>query len=385
MSVKDFGNILKALNNVGVSKLRQSLSLLGLCVMLLPSPSSANSPEYWSLQDYLTQFPAQHAISQRFAKVVRQPSVPLTQPLADTVRIVMLTPDQQVSDYWSRNQQSLSKRLAELGVLFTLQKYSSLPSTSHREQEQQLADALQSDPDYLILTLNSQREVILLDKLMTRERPKIIVMNITTPLKHLEQKQPFLYVGFDHREGTRLLNNKIKEMMGNQASYLMLYGTRGYVSQARGDEFIELNMAEPDINMAQAFYTDVNPEKAKQAVLQTLREKPDINLIYACTTDIALGAAQALKILNKEDKTILNGWGGGSAELDALAAGDLDLTVMRMNDDSGVAIAEAIRLDQVGETALVPLIYSGAFAIIDQQTSQAELERLKDDAFRYSK
>ena len=64
MSVKDFGNILKALNNVGVSKLRQSLSLLGLCVMLLPSPSSANSPEYLSLQDYLTQFPAQHAISQ---------------------------------------------------------------------------------------------------------------------------------------------------------------------------------------------------------------------------------------------------------------------------------------------------------------------------------
>lgn len=366
-------------------ELSEKLRLAALCILLLPSQVWANGLEHWSLQEYLALFPAQLQTSQRFVSVVRNAGVPLAQPLANTVRIAMLTPNQQVSDYWSRNQQSLGKRLAELGMPFSLQSYPSLPTTTHREQEQQLADALFTDPDYLILTLNSQREAVLLDKLMTRARPKIILMNITTPLKHLEEKQPFFYVGFDHREGTRLLTNKIKEMTGGQASYLMLYGTRGYVSQARGDEFIELNMHEPDMNMAQAFYTDVNPEKAKQAVFQTLKDKPSVNLIYACTTDIALGAAQALKILNKKDEIILNGWGGGSGELDALASGDLDLTVMRMNDDNGVAIAEAIRLDQVGKTHLVPQIYSGDFAVIDQQTSQAELERLKDYAFRYSK
>ena len=362
----------------------KNLQLALLCILLLPSTLQARNLEYWSLQDYLALFPEQKPLVQRFESKVRKPAVPLPQPLTKTVRIVMLTPDQQVSDYWSRNQTSLGKRLVELGVPFSLQNYPSLPSTTDREQEQQLAEALLSDPDYLVLTLNSPRQTVLLDKLMTRDRPKIILMNITTPLKSLKKRPPFLYVGFDHRVGTHLLNERIKKLTNSQANYLMLYGTRGYISQARGDEFIQLNINEPNIKLRQAFYTDVDQEKAKQAVIQSLRDKPNINLIYACTTDIALGAAQALKKLNKEHKVILNGWGGGSAELEAIESGVLNLTVMRMNDDNGVAIAEAIRLDQIGKKHLVPQIYSGDFRVIDQTTSNAELERLKDYAFRYS-
>ena len=362
----------------------KNLRLVTLCYLLVPSLTWASNLDAWSLQEYLTLFPEQLPLSQQFSQRVRESAQPATPPLTDTVRIVMLTPDQQLSDYWSRNQQSLRMRLAELKVPFSLQSYPSLPDTTHREQEQQLADALHGDPDYLIMTLNSQRQAVLLDKLLTRQRPKVILMNITTPLKHLGTKQPFFYAGFDHRAGTSLLNERIKELTGSQAKYLMLYGTRGYVSQARGDEFIQLNKNEANMNLADAFYTDVRSEQAKQAVLQTLQEKPNINLIYACTTDIALGAAQALKALNKKDKVILNGWGGGSAELDALATGDLDLTVMRMNDDNGVAIAEAIQLDQIGKAHWIPQVYSGDFSIIDQQTSHAELERLKDVAFRYS-
>ncbi|GGB48229.1 hypothetical protein GCM10011502_21890 [Oceanisphaera marina] len=220
---------------------------------------------------------------------------------------------------------------------------------------------------------------------MTRGRPKVILMNITTPLKHLGTRQPFFYVGFDHKEGTRLLTRAINKMTGKQVNYLMLYGIRGYVSHARGDEFIRLTAEQPGFAMNQAFYTDINREKARQAVLQTLASKHNINLIYACTTDIALGAMDALKTLNKEEHIILNGWGGGSAELEALANGHLDVTVMRMNDDSGVAMAEAIRLDQTGKAHLIPLVYSGNFAVVDKYTSPQELERLKDYAFRYSK
>lgn len=361
------------------------LGLTALCLLLLSTTVTAKNVEFWSLQDYLELYPEQLPLSRDFAELVRQPAQALTKPSADTKHIVMLTPDQQVSDYWSRNQLSLRERLLELGIPFTFQSYPSLPATAAREQEQQLVDALASDPDYLIMTLNSERQAVLLDKLMTRDRPKIILMNITTPLKHLKNQQPFFYVGFDHRIGTELLSNRLKELTNHQANYLMLYGTRGYISQARGDEFIQLNKNENKINLAQAFYTDVSQEQAMTAVLKILTDTPSINLIYACTTDISLGAAQALKKLNKKNKIILNGWGGGSAELEAIARGDLDVTVMRMNDDNGVAIAEAIQLDQTGKGHLVPQVYSGEFVIVDQQTSTAELERLKDVAFRYSK
>ncbi|MBM7457237.1 autoinducer 2-binding protein LuxP [Oceanisphaera litoralis] len=361
--------------------------LLGwiLSGLMLPVWALEQNLDHWSFQEYLDAFPQQRPLSDAFSARIRQAAEPWTTPADKPVHIAMLIPDQQVSDYWFRNRQSLTARLREIGLPFTLTSYSFRPETSQREQERQLVEALKSDPDYLIFTLNSMRHRVLIDKMMARGRPKLILMNITTPLKHWGKNQPFFYVGFDHQEGTRLLSDAINKMTGKQANYLMLYGTRGYVSQARGDEFIRLTSTQPGFTLRQAFYTDVNREKARQAVLQTLATKPDINLIYATTTDIAFGAIDALKELNKEDKIILNGWGGGSAELEALALGHLDLTVMRMNDDNGVAMAEAIRLDQEGKTHLVPRVYSGDFAIVDQDTPTTELDRLKAHAFRYSK
>lgn len=361
--------------------------LLGWIIswLMLPAWASENDLDYWSFQEYLDAFPEQRSLSDTFSARIRQAAEPWVGTTERPVHIAMLLPDQQVSDYWSRNRQSLTRRLQEMGLPFTLENYSSRPAATYREQEQQLLEALNSNPDYLAFTLDSLRHRVLIDKIMARGRPKLILMNITTPLKHWGKSQPFFYVGFDHREGTRLLTEAINRMTGKQANYLMLYGTRGYVSRARGDEFIRLTSSQPNFTLRQAFYTDVDREKARRAVMQTLAAKPDINLIYACTTDIALGAMDALKILNKEDKVIINGWGGGSTELDALAQGNLDLTVMRMNDDNGVAMAEAIRLDQEGKTSLIPLVYSGDFAVVDKQTPAAELERLKAYAFRYSK
>lgn len=361
--------------------------LLGwiLSWLMLPAWASENNLDYWSFQEYLDAFPQQRNLSDTFSARIRQAAEPWTGATDQPVHIAMLLPDQQMSDYWSRNRQSLTRRLQEIGLPFTLENYSSRPATTYREQEQQLVEALNSNPDYLAFTLDSMRHRVLIDKIMARGRPKLILMNITTPLKHWGKNQPFFYVGFDHREGTRLLTDAINKMTERQANYLMLYGTRGYVSRARGDEFIRLTSNQPGFTLRQAFYTDTNREKARQAVMQTLAAKPDINMIYACTTDVALGAIDALKTLNRKDKVVINGWGGGSAELDALAQGNLDLTVMRMNDDSGVAMAEAIRLDQEGKTNLIPQVYSGDFAVVDKQTSAAELERLKAYAFRYSK
>ena len=58
---------------------------------------------------------------------------------------------------------------------------------------------------------------------------------------------------------------------------------------------------------------------------------------------------------------------------------------MRMNDDNGVAMAEAIHLDLAGRAAEVPTVYSGDMMVVDGDTTPQELERLKARAFRYSK
>ncbi|WMC10545.1 substrate-binding domain-containing protein [Oceanimonas pelagia] len=355
-----------------------------LAIPMLFGRVQANELDYWTFQEYMEAFPEQRHLANEFAARVRQPALPWHHASAVPVRIAMLTPDVQISDYWLRNRLSLTRRLQEMGLPYTLQNFSFHPATSIRQQEALLAQALRSRPDYLIFTLNALRHRVLVDKIIARGHPKLILMNITTPLKSWQENQPFFYVGFDHKEGTRLLTDAITRLTGPQTNYLMLYGSQGYVSQARGDEFIRLTSHRPGFVQRQAFYTDIDRARASQAVQQALTAHPDINLVYACTTDVALGAADGLQALGKRHSVLLNGWGGGSAELEAMARGELDLTVMRMNDDNGVAMAEAIRLDQEGKANRLPLVYSGDFAVVDRHTPADRLERLKAHAFRYS-
>lgn len=133
------------------------------------------------------------------------------------------------------------------------------------------------------------------------------------------------------------------------------------------------------------YYTDVNKEKAKLATLDLLSRDSNLKFIYACSTDIAFGVIEALKEKNLLGQIKVNGWGGGSNELTAIENNLLDITVMRMSDDSGVAMAEAIKLDITNQAYKVPTIYSGEFAIVEKGIEQAELEKLKNRAFRYTK
>ena len=109
-----------------------------------------------------------------------------------------------------------------------------------------------------------------------------------------------------------------------------------------------------------------------------------MDFIYSCSTDIALGVIDAIETLGLQGKVQTNGWGGGSQELEEIAKGRLAVTVMRMNDDNGVAMAEAIALDQLGRSDDVPLVYSGEFALVTQAHDAAKIDALKNRAFRYS-
>jgi autoinducer 2-binding protein LuxP len=139
-----------------------------------------------------------------------------------------------------------------------------------------------------------------------------------------------------------------------------------------------------------SYYVNFNRELAAEATLQLLDDhqtstgKPTLDFIYAASTDIALGALDSLKQRGLEKVIQVNGWGGGSAELDSIRKKELDFTVMRMNDDNGVAMAEAIALDISGLSNQVPTIYSGSFRQVTQNTKEKQIQRFEQRAFRYS-
>lgn len=356
------------------------VTVLGILSLNLP-PALAS--EYFTFQEFLDFHPEQAAVSKNFKQVVDARGVAIAQgQQQEPVQIAFIYPGKQVSDYWKRSVLSFTKRMDEIGLRYQIMNYFS-HSGDIRTQEAQLREALATDPDYLVYTLDINRHKRLVERLISKKRPKIILQNITTPLKEWHGKPPFLYVGFDHATGTRMLAERIQSRSSKGGDYAVLYYSRGYVSEMRGDTFIRLMAEKKQWHLKDSYYTDGKREKAKQATLEILNN-PNIKLIYACSTDVAFGALDALRETGKIGSVTINGWGGGSDELEAVLEGSLDLTVMRINDDNGVAMAEAIRLDLEGKPSMVPLVFSGDFVLVEKGISREKLQSLEEYSFRYS-
>ncbi|MDP0995756.1 hypothetical protein, partial [Klebsiella pneumoniae] len=76
------------------------------------------------------------------------------------------------------------------------------------------------------------------------------------------------------------------------ADYGVLFRSQGLISQLRGMTFIQSAPANPRLRSSS--YTDSSRAGGRKAALQMLSEQPDLDYIYACSTDVALGAVDAL-------------------------------------------------------------------------------------------
>jgi autoinducer 2-binding protein LuxP len=338
-------------------------------------------PGYWQYQDFLNQHPEQKSLTEKLTTSVQAPPEPMAQLQSKPISISIIYPGHQISDYWVRNVKAFEIRLLELGIEYEINEVFTRPNIDIRQQSLSLMEAIRSESDYLIFTLDSTRHRKFIEHVLNATETKLILQNITTPLKNTHQRNPFLYVGFDHIQGSELLADYYKRTVPKGSDYSVLYFSEGYVSDARGDTFIQAMSKNEEYKLTSSFYTKADRESGYKAALRGVTQNDNLKFIYACATDVALGASDALKELDKTD-IVLNGWGGGSAELEAIQRGDLDVTIMRMNDDTGVAMADAIKWDLEGKS--VPLVFSGKFELITKQDDPKKIDRLKARAFRYS-
>lgn len=355
-----------------------------MLIIMLPGVVRAGTSmqDYWTYQEFGSRYAQKQTGSSEFAARVRAPGKELTTGVDTPVRIAVVYPGKQVSDYWRRSLSSFEARLKESRIPYEISSYFSRPGAEIRLQTTQINEALRGDPDYLIFTLDALKHRVLIERLIAKKRPRLILQNITTPLKQWGDTQPFLYVGFDHAAGTELLAEAYLKRFSGKGRYAIFYGPRGYVSQMRGGTFKALMASEPDMELVAEYYTGFDRKRAYGAAKRLLVAQPQLDFIFSSATDIALGVMDAIKELGKAGEVITNGWGGGSSELAVLAHGGLDLTVMRMTDDNGAAMAEAILWQLQGKP--VPTVYSGDIVLMLKEMSPADVEKLSSRAFRYS-
>ena len=334
--------------------------------------------DYWKYDEYYAQHPEQKEASRELIDAVRKDGQKI-EGQTRKIKVGVIYPSFQFSNYWPRSVKSFELRMKELGIDYTMQTRYTKPNTEVSKQAKQIEEMLKWQPDYLIYTLDSARQRALIERLIRGTDIKLILQNITTPIKAWGDNQPFMYSGFDHAEGAKILAGYHKKRMPEGTPYGVVFRSKGFVSEMRGLTYIQ------EIGdyhqLSSSYYTDSSRPAGYTVTKQIISDNPTVAYIYACSTDTALGAVDALAELGRTD-VIVNGWGGGSEEIEELKKGSLQVVLMRMNDGNGVSMAEAIKRDLEGKT--VPLIFSGDFTVLDDSMSLQEIEEIERHAFRYS-
>ncbi len=368
-----------------------------------PEPAEDDAPEEESVLEDITQegpeergiyllseffaaFPEHEERHEALLAGLYEDPEPFDGDLDRPVQIAFFLPSLEISDAWFRLEGGLEGRLQEHGIDYEITHFLTQPD-QHSEQASQVEQVL-ADPgayDYAVFAPTEWEAQKSHVARLAAEIPTF-AYNVANPFYDLwgTDESPLSHVSFDHEFGAELLCEWAIEETGGEGTVALMRFVRGFVDNLRSDTFGRCVEANSNMQVVIDYETDGDREKAFTGGNTVLTAHPDITFMHAASTAITLGAVAALRERDAIDDVILNGWGGGSDELAGIIAGEIDVTVFRVQDDWGVAGADMIRLHLDGRDDEIPGIVSPGMTIIDYTWTEAEIEEQTSVGFRYS-
>ena len=255
-------------------------------------------------------------------------------------------------------------RLDELGVDYELITLAVSSHVAHEEQLSQVESVIIRGVDYMMLGPTAFDAVVPALKALGEAGVPTVLYNYTQAHEDAEARAAVIqYIGFDHGFGGRLVGAWIANHLNGKGTVAVIYGAPGPISDGRGGEAIKVLNLFPDIEIVFEYYADFDRMKGYEATSDLLMAYPDIDVIYACSTTMALGAASAVAEVGKSDQIAVIGFGGTGEELEAIRKGTMAASPLRMIDDSGIGVADAFYAHMQGEK--IPQIWTGPFVMLD--------------------
>jgi len=305
--------------------------------------------------------------------------------LEKPLQIALIYPSADTSDFWARNYLALTKRLEELEIPFEATEFASR-QVEHSLQSTYTAQVDQ-DADIYDFVIFGPSELAIqgdnIEKLAKNENLTTFVWAFHTPLKYFET-QPAGWFDFSSAYGALEICDYMVERLGNDVVYAMNRGIPGITDNQRSGDFKDCVAEKGNWEAVYEHYGEYQTEGGLEGTSLILQGYPEAKVIHNANTAMSMGSVEAQKAVGKEKEIFSTGWGGTGLELDAIRAGELDATPMRMGDDVGAATAEAIKAHLEDRADELPLVFLGRITVAHDQMSAEEIDNLEKEAFRFS-
>lgn len=303
----------------------------------------------------------------------------------DPIQIALIYPSADTSDFFNRNYVAFTTRLDELGIPYETTEFATRMNEGEL-QNQFVAQAV-NDADIWDFVMYAPSELMAqgdnIQRLVDTDGFTTMIWGNHTPLKALT-KQPVTWFNFDSPSGATAICDYMIGELGSEKTYALIRGLPGSIDNLRSETFADCVEEKGGWVKAAEQYANFNRELGYSAMEQIMTAFPEVEVVHTANTAMGMGAVEAQIAAGRTEDLFTTAWGGTSVELDAIRAGTLDATPMRMSDDIGAAAAEAIKAVLEGRTDELPLVFLGRMSIANKNMSAEEIDALEQEAFRYS-
>jgi len=189
-------------------------------------------------------------------------------------------------------------------------------------QMKMLQDVATQGVDAIIMNTHDENAAGPLVNKLTAAGIAVIVVNSDIP----DFPAPVnAVVGYAQRKATHALGDYIAKKFNGTATIGVLEGGPSYFSTERVGGFEDAFKTYPSMKVVASLPTNWDAESGNKATLDMLQAHPEINLIVAANDFEAIGAAAAVKSLNRTDVEIYGNDGDVTA-MEMIAAGQLQGT-----------------------------------------------------------
>jgi len=328
------------------------------------APAAAVERGFYLLPEFHEAFPEQKQMMEDFLQYVQSDPVPVSVAVEEPLRIAWLGPSIEVSDAWARLNKTIRGRLADLQIPFEMTEFI-IHVDEHERQATQIQQVLAGGFDYVVIGPSEYLAQKAGLEELAMNLPTLI-MNVVNPFvdTYGTERGALTHVGFDHSVGAELLCEWVIEETGGEGTFALLRYLPGLIDSQRSDHFARCVEANSNMRMVAEYEANGDRELAFTGANAILSRHPDITMLHSGSTAVALGAVSAVEERGLTDQILLNGWGGGQDELDA------------------ILVAEAIKAHLEGRE--VPAVIAATMKTIDYTWTAEEIAAETAYGFRYS-
>jgi autoinducer 2-binding protein LuxP len=301
------------------------------------------------------------------------------------VKIALIYPSADISDFWIRNYIALKERLIDLELPFEIEEFTSR-QIEHSLQTQHTEHVLNSETPYdFVIFGPSELDIQAgnIQKLSASKDFKTFIWAFHTPNEQWVH-QPDSWFDFSSSMGAGVLCDHVLKELGNDVEFSANRGIPGITDTQRSQGFIDCVEEKGDWLTVYEHFGQYQKIGGADGIRLVLGNFPEVTMVHNANTAMTMGAVDALNNADMLSEVYVTGWGGTAKEIEKIRTDELDATPMRMSDDLGVATAEAIKFHLEEREAEVPLVYLGRITVVHNKMNDDQLDQLTREAFRYS-